>query len=186
MDGARCQDHLTGYLDGSRHLATDELYPAGAITIEEDSRRVGVQQQREVRTCQVWPQEGARRAGPRAVGADVHVDVAGPRPHGTVHVVDNRKVHLPGRFKEGRRCWMWIAWRADVDGSAGAAPVVGAAFPVLLGFERGQDVLERPTCGALAFPTVVIALGTARPNHRVDGAAATENTAERHVEAAAV
>ncbi len=37
---------------------------------------------------------------------------------------------------------MRIARRADMDRA------VGAAFPVLLGFERGQHVLEGPACAA--------------------------------------
>lgn len=81
---------------------------------------------------------------------------------------------------------MRIARRADVDRAAYAAPVVGAAFPVLLGFERGQHVLEGPARGAMAFPGVVISLCAARPHHRVDGASATEDTPERHVELAVV
>jgi hypothetical protein len=52
--------------------------------------------------------------------------------------------------------------------------------------ERGQHVLEGPARGALAFPGVVISLCAARPHHRVDGAAATEDTPERHVELAVV
>lgn len=51
MDGARRQDHLTRRLYGARDLPADNLHPAGTVTIEEDSRRVGVQEQGEVRAA---------------------------------------------------------------------------------------------------------------------------------------
>src|SRR5258706_6478555 len=100
MDGARRQDYLTRRLDGPRDLPADNLNPAGTVTIEEDSGRVGVQEQGEVRTAEVRPQESARRADPRAIGGNVHVDVTGPRAHWAVHIVDNREAHLPGGFEE--------------------------------------------------------------------------------------
>ena len=77
---------------------------------------------------------------------------------------------------------MRIAWFADVDCATNATPAVGAAFPVLLGLEHRQHILEGPTCCAIAFPGVVVILHPARPHHRIDGAAAAQNVSERHVE----
>src|SRR6185436_13304904 len=96
------------------------------------------------------------------------------------------KAHLPSGFEEGRGGGMRVAWRPNVDRAAYTAPGVDAAFPVLLGLERGQHVLEGPACRAMAFPRVVILLCATRPHHRVHGASAAENAAERHAEATVV
>src|SRR6202035_1311415 len=85
-------------------------------------------------------------------------------------------------LEEGGRGGMRIAWLADVDGAANTAPAVSTAFPVLLGLEHGQLMLEGPTCCAIAFPGVVVILRPARPHHRIDGAAAAQDVSERHVE----
>jgi hypothetical protein len=77
---------------------------------------------------------------------------------------------------------MRIAWLADVDCTANAAPLVGAALPVLLSLEHGQHILEGPTLRAITFPGVVVVFHPARPHHRVDRAAAAQNVPERHVE----
>ena len=48
MDGTRRQDHFARRLDRLRDLPANKLHAAGTVAIEEDSRRVGVQQQGEV------------------------------------------------------------------------------------------------------------------------------------------
>src|SRR5882757_11471206 len=81
---------------------------------------------------------------------------------------------------------MWINRRADVDRATDPAPFIGATFPVLLGLEHRQHVLEAPASRAVPFPSVVVSLHAARPHHRVDGAAAAQDPAECHVEMAIV
>src|SRR4029077_10663351 len=81
---------------------------------------------------------------------------------------------------------MGIARLANVHRTADTAPLIGAALPVLLGFEYRQDVLKAPTLGPVLLPAVVIALHATRPHHCVDGAAAAQDMPKGHVELAIV
>ena len=77
---------------------------------------------------------------------------------------------------------MRINGLTDADRTADPPPFVSPTFPVLLSFEGGQNVLEGPTGGTVAFPIVVVARGAAGPHHGVDGAAATQDAAECHID----
>src|SRR5260221_7256863 len=72
------------------------------------------------------------------------------------------------------------------DGTADTAPLVRAAFPILLGLVGRQDVLKAPSLRAASLPGIVVALHATRPHQRIDGAATAQNVPERHVELAVV
>src|SRR6266850_2102350 len=55
---------------------------------------------------------------PGAIGGDIHVDIAGPGAHWTVHVVDDGKTHLTCSLYEGWGRRVGIARLANVDWSA--------------------------------------------------------------------
>src|SRR5260370_6373084 len=113
-------------------------------------------------------QEGASGAHASSIRGDVHVDVAGAGDHRSVHVIQNGHAHLAGRVDEGRRCGVWIFWTADVNGAAGSAPGIGAAFPVLLTLEDRKHVSESPTLGSVLSPPVVLPLHSPCPYHAID------------------
>src|SRR5580700_9266583 len=120
-------------------------------------------------------QKGAGGADTRAVTRDVHVDVASAVAHRPVHVVENGKSHLCSRLKDGAGSRMWIVRAPDMNRPAHTAPFIGAALPVLLRLEHRQDILERPACGAVVDPGVVVTFHAAGPNHSIDGTPATQN-----------
>jgi hypothetical protein len=78
-----------------------------------------------------------------------------------------------------------IMGTADVHGAASATPLVRAAFPIFLGFEDGQDVLESPALRPVLGPTVEVTLQAAGPDHGIDAGPATEHMTQGHVEFAA-
>src|SRR5450432_2715896 len=138
------KDHFADCLDVTDAVAGSNFHPARAFTLERHLCDVDIQEKREVRAVEVRPQEGTRRAHAGAVGRDIHVDVAVPGAHRTVHVVDDGKTHLTRRLYESWGCRVRIARLADVNRSASPAPLVGAALPVFLGLECRQDILESP------------------------------------------
>src|SRR6266481_3371072 len=79
-----------------------------------------------------------------------------------------------------------MSWATDVDGTADAAPGIGAAFPVLLTLEDRKHVGEGPTVGSVIRPPVVVPLHTPYPNHGIDAAAAAKYMTEGHLECAIV
>jgi hypothetical protein len=86
----------------------------------------------------------------------------------------DRDTHLTRCLDEsgGRR--VWVLGGPDVDRATSATQRIRATFPVLLGLEDRKNVLERPALGSVRSPAVEVALHAARPDHRVDAAAAAE------------
>src|SRR4029077_19902614 len=109
---------------------------------EVQLHHVDVEQQSEVRPRQRRAQEGGNGAHASPTRGDVRVDVAGAGDHRPVHVIQNGHAHLSGCVDEGWRCGVRILWATDVDGAAGTAPGISAAFPVLLTLEDRKYVGE--------------------------------------------
>ncbi len=70
---------------------------------------------------------------------------------------------------------MGIPRRADVNGSAGTAPLIGAPFPILQRLEVRQHLPKAPTITPVIGPVVKVLRETADPEHRVDARAAAEH-----------
>src|SRR5882762_1673504 len=128
MDRAGREDHFAGCADIPGAIGGNDFHPARAISVEGHFCDVGIQQKRKIRTVEVWPQEGAGRAHAGTISGDIHVDIAGPGAHWTVHVVDDGKTHLTSSLYKGWGRRVGIARLANVDWSARTAPLVSAAF----------------------------------------------------------
>ena len=98
-----------------------------------------------------------------------------------IEIAVDRIPCLPARLNEYRAKAIGAAKVHDIHRPTHAVKLVGSALVVLGTFEIGQYLIVGPTRIAQGRPMIVVLTMTARIDHGIDGAGATQNLAARLV-----